>query len=175
MTMPPDPSRDNPSSLIPPAANTGDIHVAEVTPQATAAHPAAGHETTDIHIPLVLKLLSALLAAVVVSALGLEQLTAYYERAAKRADPPRSPMAESQTPPLPRLEAQPRDALAAFRAAEEARLGEYRWVDRGKQTVELPIERAMQLLAERGIPAPAATATTAKSQADQPAAKETPR
>lgn len=174
MTTPPDPSRDNPMSPNPPQTHAGDIHVAEVTPQATAAHPVAGHEVTDIHIPLVLKLLSALLALVVVSALGLEQLTAYYERAAKRADPPRSPMAESQTPPLPRLEALPRDALAKHRATEDARLTEYRWVDRGKQTVEIPIERAMQLLAERGIPAPAGTATAAKSQADQPP-QETPQ
>ena len=171
MTTPPDPSRDEnvpvktalaASSSVARSADASqpDISVTEMTPQATAAHPAAGHETSDVHIPLILKSLVAILVLIILSAVGLNGLAGYFRRVAERADPPRSPMAESQTPPLPRLETAPRDALVKFRAAETARLSEYRWIDRSKQTVEIPIERAIQLLAERGIPAPAGPAAS---------------
>lgn len=171
MNMPAEPS---PVERPPTTAST-DISVAEVMPQATMAHPAAGHETSDVHVTAIFKALGVLAVVTAVCMFGLTRLTAMYERSAKRADPPVSPMAESQTPPLPRLQAQPRDELAKYQAAEQARLDGYRWVDREKKTVEIPIERAMQLLAERGIPAPAGPVGTANPQPTPPAVKETPK
>jgi hypothetical protein len=40
--------------------------------------------------------------------------------------------------------------LRALRAAENAILEHYGWVDRDKGVVHIPIDRAMDLLAERG-------------------------
>src|SRR5436853_74647 len=42
--------------------------------------------------------------------------------------------------------------LANLRAAEEADLDSYGWIDRNSGTVRIPIDRAMQLLLERGLP-----------------------
>jgi hypothetical protein len=42
--------------------------------------------------------------------------------------------------------------LSDMRAAEDQLLHHYSWVDRDKGVVRLPIERAMDILAERGLP-----------------------
>lgn len=55
-------------------------------------------------------------------------------------------------PPKPRNEHLPFLTLEKFRHGEEADLNTYRWVDRKKGIVSIPIGRAMQILAQRGIP-----------------------
>jgi hypothetical protein len=55
-------------------------------------------------------------------------------------------------PPAPRLQVDPRSDLQEFRADEEARLTSYGWVDRGKGIVHIPIARAMDEIAAKGIP-----------------------
>ena len=55
------------------------------------------------------------------------------------------------TPPTPRLQTDPQDDLMRFRAAEEARLESYGWVDRDKGIVHIPIVQAMRNVARRGI------------------------
>lgn len=42
--------------------------------------------------------------------------------------------------------------LQEFLAAEDAQLKTYGWVDKGAQTMRLPIERAKDLVIERGLP-----------------------
>ena len=54
--------------------------------------------------------------------------------------------------PKPRLEVKGSADLAKLRAAEEADLNSYGWVDRNARTVRIPIDEAMQLLLERGLP-----------------------
>jgi hypothetical protein len=57
------------------------------------------------------------------------------------------------TPPPPRLEAQPGQALAAYRDFERRKLSTYRWVDRQAGLVAIPIDRAMDVVAQQGLPA----------------------
>jgi hypothetical protein len=57
--------------------------------------------------------------------------------------------AEQRLPPEPRLEIDPAADLANLRAQEDARLETYGWVDKPTGTVRIPIERAMDLMAER--------------------------
>jgi hypothetical protein len=60
-------------------------------------------------------------------------------------------------PAGPSLQPLPARDLAQFRAEEDLALGSYGWVDKEKGIVRIPIERAMRLLEERGLPAPAAS------------------
>lgn len=57
------------------------------------------------------------------------------------------------TPPAPALEAQPGQSLQPYLAAEQQKLNSYRWVDRQSGVVAVPIDRAMDLVAQRGLPA----------------------
>lgn len=55
--------------------------------------------------------------------------------------------------PAPRLQANPAAELAELRDDEETRLHSYGWVDRQAGVIHMPIERAMELTLERGLPA----------------------
>jgi hypothetical protein len=54
--------------------------------------------------------------------------------------------------PEPRLESNERTEINDFRMQEEKILNSYGWVDEKAGLVHIPIERAMQLVAERGLP-----------------------
>jgi hypothetical protein len=60
-----------------------------------------------------------------------------------------SPLATRDVPPEPRLQIDPHLDLARKRSADDAQLASYGWVDRPSGTVRIPIDRAMELLAER--------------------------
>ena len=54
--------------------------------------------------------------------------------------------------PDPRLENDERNQLNQIRRSEEQTLNSYGWVDEKSKTVRIPIERAMDLVAQRGLP-----------------------
>jgi hypothetical protein len=58
---------------------------------------------------------------------------------------------EAGVPPLPRLQVQPVRHWKDFAAAERERLSTYGWMDRSTGAVHIPIDRAMDLIAERGV------------------------
>ena len=68
-------------------------------------------------------------------------------------------------PAVPLLVSEP-DVLKAYRAAEDAQLKNYGWVDKGAQTVRLPIDRAKDLLIQRGLPTRAAVPDTPQPAAE---------
>lgn len=53
--------------------------------------------------------------------------------------------------PAPRLQASPRQDMAAFYRAEMVRLNSVGWVDRANGIVHIPIEQAMRMIAKDGI------------------------
>ncbi len=55
-------------------------------------------------------------------------------------------------PPEPRLEAEPGLLLQQLRAQEDKTLHSYGWIDEKAGIVRIPIDRAMDILAERGLP-----------------------
>lgn len=65
--------------------------------------------------------------------------------------------------PEPRLEEDERTELNDFRYKEEEHLNSYGWVDQSAGIVHIPITRAMDLIAQRGLP------TTAQAGGAEPA------
>jgi len=68
--------------------------------------------------------------------------------------------------PQPRLETDERGQLDSIRIKEEETLNSYGWVDESAGVVHIPIQQAMQLLVEQGLP-------TRPSAAETPAQKNT--
>ena len=54
--------------------------------------------------------------------------------------------------PQPRLEENERTELNGFRYGEEQQLNSYGWVNKEAGVAHIPIEQAMQLIAQRGLP-----------------------
>lgn len=54
--------------------------------------------------------------------------------------------------PAPALQASPPDDLRALTERQRRLLTDYEWVDRRRGLARIPVERAMALLAERGLP-----------------------
>jgi len=60
---------------------------------------------------------------------------------------------ENRQPPEPRLQTNPRDDLRALRVHEDELLNTYGWVDKPAGIVRIPIDEAMKITAQRGLPA----------------------
>ena len=73
--------------------------------------------------------------------------------------------------PEPRLEQNERLEIRTFREREEQMLNGYSWVSEKDGVLRIPIERAMQLTAQRGLPVvPTAPPAETKSEAAKTAA-----
>lgn len=57
-----------------------------------------------------------------------------------------------QQPPVPRLQVRPASDLERLRSYESKQLQTFGWIDRDRGIVHIPIDRAMQRLADRGLP-----------------------
>jgi hypothetical protein len=62
------------------------------------------------------------------------------------------PQAPTIEPPAPRLQPNPAQDFQAFYATQQANLDSYGWVDQEKGVVHIPIEHAMEMLAEQNPP-----------------------
>jgi hypothetical protein len=111
--------------------------------------PQFRHENTDVDTWAVGRFGIALVLLCVLSLAGLFGLFRYFE--ARQGGPvavtmPRRPEGS------PLLEENPVLDLARERAAEGKLLNSYGWVDRQQGVARIPIGRAIDLLAERGLP-----------------------
>jgi hypothetical protein len=109
----------------------------------------------DVNIRAVLLFAFSLGAGLIAAGVAMLILFRALEKKGRAADRNLSPMVAAslaRTPPEPRLEAYPLAPRARLRAEEDAVLTSYGWVDKDHGVVRLPIDRAMELLVERGLP-----------------------
>ena len=89
-------------------------------------------------------------------------------------DPAPLPVAEANQPrPRPRaaLQADPTADMAKFAKEEEAALTSYAWVDRAGGVAQIPVERALEIVAESGLPIPPPLPDAAPSGPSAPVAR----
>src|ERR1700749_2796074 len=110
----------------------------------------AGHETRDVNVLGVVWFAIGLVAMAVVMYISLSALFVWFKREHPSAEAPSRVLTEPRIlAPSPRLQANPIPELEQLRAKEEERLNTYGWIDRGHGVVRIPVERAMELIAER--------------------------
>jgi len=115
--------------------------------------PAHAHEKTDANVKAVsLFALSLVVMVVVVGAVS----AVYYYYLSKNwphVGTATAPMPDpSQVPPAPQLQTSPQQDLKRMREYEEQRLRTAGWIDRQAGVTHIPIEQAMDLVAQRGLP-----------------------
>ena len=133
----------------------------------TNAAPQNGYERSDASPRGLLRFLLIMAAILAATAVSLIFLFKYFER----AEPPLSFVAAPFTgaqplPPPPRIQAVPGVDMQSYYQSQQNLLSTYGWVDKQNGVVRLPIDRAMQLLLERGLPVRSAAnpQTTAQNQ-----------
>jgi len=65
---------------------------------------------------------------------------------------PLSAAQQQQLPPEPRLQTNPQGDLRQLRAREDEALRGYGWVDKNAGVARIPIEEAMKIVVQRGVP-----------------------
>lgn len=124
---------------------------------APSAHdnPDVHHETSDANVRGILAFAAVMVVAGVFILLLVALLFSFFSHREAQKVAPEFPLAiteENRLPPEPRLQVNPREDLRSLRAGEDATLDTYGWVDQQNGVVRIPIEEAMKLLAERGLP-----------------------
>jgi hypothetical protein len=123
-------------------------------------NPAVHHETTDVDIRAIFVFGAALIVSAVIISFLVWVLFKYFEaREARRVTPeyPLAAVQQPRQPPEPRLQTNPREDLQQLREEEEQILDSYGWVDKNAGVVRIPIEEAMKLTVQRGLPARSAS------------------
>jgi len=128
-------------------------------------HDEVSYEREDLSPRGIFAFLIGLALVGVLIHFALKGMYGYLDSYQKQHQPPLNPMA-SQTEndsrkvsnadiarfPQPRLETNERLEINDFRLQEEKTLNSYGWVDKQAGVARIPIDRAMELLAQRGLP-----------------------
>jgi hypothetical protein len=119
--------------------------------------PGAKHEHTDIDPAIGYQFASWLMVAMLISAgivYGAFQLFERQEKASG-ALAQKYPLAAGvpKDPPAPNLQSQPFKDIYQLRQNETEKLTSYGWVDKDGGVTRIPIDRAMEVMLQRGFPA----------------------
>ncbi len=125
-------------------------------------HTTGGHEIREVNIKLILlSTLGVVILVLVVCfvTVGIfNYLSSTQVQPAQASDLPRP----AELPKAPRVQEHPSEEYRVLHADEARVLNSYAWVNQADGTVRIPIDRAIDLLAERGLPLAPASASGAK-------------
>jgi hypothetical protein len=116
---------------------------------------AVQHESSDVDIRAIFGFGIALAALAVAIHVLVWLLFLYFTTRAAANLGTEHPLAAGQElrlPPEPRLQVTPRQDLQELRARDDEILNSYQWVDRTAGIVRIPIDEAMKLTVQRGVP-----------------------
>lgn len=136
---------------------------AHAHPHGSLHHDDVAHEQSDISVRGVIWFAITLTVICTVLQVAVWGLFKMFDRYEAKSDPFVSPYAAPAAfppaSPEPQLQTTPWQDLKQFNAAEDAYLTSYGWVDQKAGIAHLPIDKAKELLLQRGLasrPAPQA-------------------
>lgn len=112
------------------------------------------YEERDIIPRHVLYIGFGVLISTLVIVFAMHLLFSYMRNLKAQASPTTSPLERrlDQYPPEPRIQAEPAHDYESMYYGDQWKLHHYEWIDKQKGIVAIPIDRAMNLIAKRGIP-----------------------
>jgi hypothetical protein len=135
-------------------------------------NPEVKHETTDVDVRSVMFFGIGLVMLCVVSFALLVGVFKYFEAREAAKQPPLRPginLDVRRLPPEPRLQPAPIADLQDMRSAEDKILNGYGWIDQSNGVARIPIDRAIDLLSQRGLPSRPSEPQSAASGVTVPA------
>ncbi len=123
-------------------------------PELTGHDHRRGHEPTEIDPRPILYFVGGLITTTVVVHLLIFGQLSWYSREGTPAAGKVGPLPPLKRQPTaePRLQEAYAIDLAVMRRREQAELGSSGWVDEKARTVHIPIDEAMRVIAEKGLP-----------------------
>jgi hypothetical protein len=119
--------------------------------------PRRGHETSDANIRNLI-ISGVLLCCLVIAGLLVSGGVFHYFVGHQGLGPPASPFEDVRMlPPEPRLQVSAPKDLKQYKGAQGEILNSYGWVDQKAGVVRIPIDRAMGILLQKGLPVRGAT------------------
>jgi hypothetical protein len=118
-------------------------------------NPHVHHEPGDVNARTLTKFGVSMAALIVVFLFGLWGMFQYLKNRVTEMGLPLSPSAmvnAQKQPPEPRLQRHPSEDMRAWHAIEDRTMHQYAWIDPDTGIVQIPVERAMDLIAQRGLP-----------------------
>lgn len=118
-------------------------------------NPEIVHEESDVNVGAIFRYGLGLAAVALVVHVFLWWLLGVYERQNNGAQTQAFPMAsgqQNQLPPAPRLQQNPQQDLRDLHVKQRGVLEEYSWVDKQAGVARIPIEDAMKIVVQRGLP-----------------------
>ena len=113
-------------------------------------HPAVSHEKSDVDLRRISYLGGGLTVLVLVILALLLWLFNYFNaREQRHGHTPQGVPKSAPETRAPRLQISPSTDMAELRAAEDKVLTTYGWIDKDKGVVRIPVERAMEIFAQR--------------------------
>jgi hypothetical protein len=114
------------------------------------------HEESDVNVAAIIRYGIGLLVIGAFILVFLWWLQGTYARQNERAQTQVYPLAAGQQdrlPPFPRFQENPQQELQDLRAKQQALLEGYQWINKDAGVARIPIEDAMKIVVERGLPA----------------------
>jgi hypothetical protein len=108
----------------------------------------AGHEESEVSVRLIVASLGFLAVGTFLVFVLVVGIFRYFYDTNKTAEALR----QGVIPPEPRIEVAPYEQFQHLKAQEDHILNSYAWVDQKGGTVRVPIDRAIDLLAAKGLP-----------------------
>lgn len=122
-------------------------------PQGGSGRTVVGHEEDAISRKGIYIFLTGFVAAVLVCIVILVWMFDIFLAQAEEQQPPPNPLAaEREPPPKPHLQTSSASDLQKLRAAEETQLNSAGWISEREGIVHIPIEQAIKIVAEKGVP-----------------------
>ena len=114
--------------------------------------PRRSHETSDADVRNLI-IFGVGLSLLVVAGLLLSGAVFHYFVGHQGLGPPASPFEDVRMlPPEPRLQVSAPKDLAQYQGAQREILNSYGWVDEKAGIVRIPVDRAMHILLQKGLP-----------------------
>jgi hypothetical protein len=132
--------------------------VEDAIPQGLPGGLQTGHEQTTIQPRILFISAGVLVAVIIVCQVVLGLWMTGFEHKEERANalyPNRQAIDVDQFP-QPRLQKTPPVDLMGMMQEEQARITSYGWVDKNAGIARIPVDRAMEILAQKGLPKVAA-------------------
>jgi hypothetical protein len=130
-----------------------------------------GYEHRDANVPGLLQFAFWMAVVIAITLVAMTWTFNYFKRT-EPLGPTTSPLVSPTArvlPPIPRLQVYPHQELQDYCQAQQQEVNTYAWVNQQSGVVRIPVDRAMDLILTRGLPARSASGTPAYAPTVAPA------